>query len=181
MLQRQIPIPVKLICGIIYLNEEIYLKTKNILQKKFGKIDFESKLIPFNFTNYYSKEMGGCLYRRFISFKKIKLPNKFVNIKLYCIKIEKLFSLNNKRKINIDPGYINESKLVLTTTKDFSHRIYLNKGIFAEVTLIFKKDVFSDLPTTFPEYRKEQYKKIFYAIRDTYKNDIKNKYGKKCL
>ncbi|MCK4916830.1 MAG: DUF4416 family protein [Candidatus Omnitrophica bacterium] len=178
MLQLQIPIPVKFFCALIYSNEDIYLKTKLILQKKFGKIDFESQLIPFNFTDYYSKEMGECLYRRFISFKKLRLPCKFANIKLYCIKLEKLFSSKNSRKINIDPGYINESKLVLTTTKDFSHRIYLKKGIFAEITLSFINGKFSNWPTTFPDYRTDEYKNIFNIIREKYRNDIKDKYGK---
>ena len=178
MLQIQIPIPVKFFCALIYSKEEIYLKTKSILQKKFGKIDFESNLILFNSTNYYSNEMGNCLYRRFISFEKLKSPCTFANIKLYCIKKEKLFSSKNKRKINIDPGYINESKLVLTTTKDFSHRIYLEKGIFAEVTLSFIKGEFSNWPTTFPDYRTNEYKNIFHEIREKYRDDIKDKYGK---
>ena len=129
MLQRQFPIPVKFICAFIYSQETIYENAKSILIKKFGKIDFETEKIKFDITGYYNEEMGTPLFRRFISFKKLKNPSEFSSIKLYCLKIEKKFSKENKRKINIDPGYINEAKLVLTTTKDFAHRIYLNKVI----------------------------------------------------
>jgi len=174
MLEIQLPLPVKFICGFIYLKEEIYLKSRAILEKKFGKIDFESQRIDFSFTDYYCPEMGKPLYRRFVSFKRLKDPRYFPDIKLFCIKIEKKYSLNQKRRVNIDPGYINDAKLVLTTTKDFSHRIYLAKGIYAEVTLYFKDKKFSDFLTTFPDYRTKEYKEIFYKIRDIYHRNIKN-------
>lgn len=133
--------------------------------------------MDFTSTDHYEKEMGANLKRRFISFKKLQKPKRFAAIKLFCIKLERKFSSNNKRLINIDPGYINEAKLVLTTTKDFSHRIYLNKGIYAEVTLVFKEGNFSSLETTFPDYRTDTYRDIFHSIRDTYRKDLKNEHS----
>jgi len=173
------PLPVKFICGFIYSKEHTYKKTRSILEKKFGKIDFESQAIDFNFTDYYRDEMGKPLFRRFISFKKMHNPSSFVNIKLFCIKIEKRYSSEDKRTINIDPGYLNDAKLVLTTTKDFSHRIYLNKGIYAEVTLCFKGGSFCDFPTTFPDYRTCLYKDIFLTIRNIYRQNLKECLRKK--
>ena len=116
--------------------------------------------------------MGKPLSRRFISFKKLRKPEQFVKIKLYCLKLEKKFALNLQRQVNIDPGYINEAKLILTTTKDFAHRIYLGRGVYAEVTLSYLKDNFSEIPTTFPDYRTPQYKKIFFDIRKLYRQQI---------
>jgi len=174
MLHLQPPLPVKFICTFIYSGENIYAKTKKILEKKFSKIDFESQLIDFNFTDYYYREMGKPLYRRFVSFEKLINPDQFVKIKLYCVKLEEKFAIDEKRIINIDPGYLNEAKLVLTTTKDFSHRIYLNHGVFAEVTLTFSEGKFCDLPTTFPDYRTKRYKDIFLKIRSIYQKNIKS-------
>jgi len=172
MLETYLPLPVKFICAFIYTTEKIYQNTKKYLERKFGPIDFESEKIDFTFTEYYHPEMGKPLSRRFISFKKLRKPEQFVNIKLYCLKLEKKFALNLHRRINIDPGYINEAKLILTTTKDFAHRIYLGKGIYAEVTLSYLKNNFSEVPTTFPDYRTPQYKKIFFNIRELYRQQI---------
>lgn len=175
MLHLQLPKPVKFICGFIYTTEEIYQNTKIILEKKFGRIDFESKKIDFDFTNYYYPEMGKPLTRKFISFEKLRKPDKFVDIKLYCVKLERKFALNQCRRINIDPGYLNEAKLVLTTTKDFAHRIYLGNGVYAEVTLSYSGNDFVEFSTTFPEYRTPQSKKIFLDIRKVYRQQIKSR------
>jgi hypothetical protein len=183
MLQKAFPLSVKFICAFIYSNQDNYQKIKNILTRKFGPLDFESQEIDFNFTSYYEPEMGKPLWRRFISFKKLVKPDHLVNIKDYCIKLEHKFSqppnpggcLPRHRSVNIDPGYINEAKLVLTTTKDFHHRLYLGKGIFAEITLAYstKEKNFTDFPTTFPDYRTPEYKKILLQIRDLYRHQIK--------
>ncbi|UCG35599.1 MAG: DUF4416 family protein [Candidatus Omnitrophota bacterium] len=166
------PLPVKFICAFIYSNEDIYAQTKRILTSRFGPIDFESKLIDFTFTDYYTEEMGKPLWRKFISFEKLRQAEGFDKIKRFCIRLEKRFAVNNRRIINIDPGYLNEAKLVLTTTKDFSHRIYLRKGVFAEVTLSYHERDFGHFPTTFPDYRTRLYKDIFLSIRDIYHNQI---------
>lgn len=173
MLKVHSPLPVKFICGFIYANEKKYQETKRLLKKRFGPTDFESQKINFDFTDYYYPEMGNPLTRRFLSFKKLRKAESFVEIKLYCLKLEKKFAVNLRRQVNIDPGYINEAKLVLTTTKDFAHRIYLNKGIYAEVTLLYLKNGFLEISTTFPDYRTQRYKEIFFDIREIYRRQVK--------
>ena len=173
MLKIQKPAPVKFICGFIYTTEKIYQNTKIILEKKFGKIDFESERSDFDSTDYYYPEMGKPLFRHFISFKKLRRPEQFIAIKLYCIRLEKKFALDSRRRINIDPGYLNEAKLVLTTTKDFFHRLHLGKGIYAEVTLRYHKNSFSEFSTTFPDYRTSKYKEIFLNIRKIYRRQTR--------
>ncbi len=174
MLKRLFPLPVKFICSFIYSDEESYNKTRKTLQRKFGKIDFESACLDFNFTNYYEKEMGSLLYRRFVSFEKLKDPSVFPAIKLFCLKIENKLAKGMKRTINIDPGYINEGKLVLTTTKDYYHRIYVGRGIFEEVTLYYKDSNFHDFATTYPDYKTPEYKLIFISIRDKYRQQLRS-------
>lgn len=174
MLYTRLPLPVKFFCAFIYVDKDIYGKTENILEKKFGKIDFQSQKIDFNCTDYYSQEMGKTLFRKFVSFKRLRKPSDFINIKLFCIKLENKFAKNKRRRINIDPGYINDAKLVLTTTKDFAHRIYLNKGVFAEVTLSFADGKFNYFPTTFSDYKTPQYINIFMSIRKKYHKQIED-------
>lgn len=140
----------------------------------FGKTDSKSRDIPFNFTDYYSPEMGEGLFRTFASFETLRPPSEFLEIKLRCVDIEKKFSVEGKRRINIDPGYLSESKLVLLTTKDFSHRIYVGKGIYAEVQIYFRNKYWNDLPWTYPDYRTGEYKDIFLSIRREYIIQLKN-------
>lgn len=179
MLSKAILLPVKFTSGFIYREEKIYQKIKGILKRKYGNIDFESEKLNFDFTNYYCQELDKPLFRRFISFEKLRNPEYLPRLKLSCVRIEKKNSFDNKRKINIDPGYVNESKLVLATTKDFYHRIYLGQGIYAEVTLYYTKKKFCDFPTTYHDYRTPEYKKIFIAIRELYRRQLHNNGTKK--
>lgn len=167
------PKKVKLFFGSIFSSHDIYLKTKRIITKKYGPIDFESQVLDFKYTDYYQEEMGSSLSRSFLSFKKLIEPEEMVEVKLSAIRIEKKFAILNKRRINLDPGYLNESKLVLSTTKDFSHRLYLDKNIYAEVTLIYQNRGYRNLPWTYPDFKNKSYKEIFLAIRTLYKNQLK--------
>ena len=76
MLETFAPLPVKAICAFIYSKEEVYSQTKQILERKYGPVDFESKRIDFTYTDYYTPEMGKPLYRRFISFKKLRKADR---------------------------------------------------------------------------------------------------------
>jgi len=165
--------PVKLVIGFISAEEKLFASAQAYLIKKFGKIDFQSKIIPFNFTDYYREEFGLGLKRKFISFKRLIPADELVQIKILANSLEEKFSKGKKRRLNIDPGYLDSAKLVLATTKDFNHRIFLGKGIFAEVTLTYKKDSFQPFEWTYPDYRSQQYLAIFNGIRAIYRSQIK--------
>jgi len=138
-------------------------------------IDYETKIMPFVYTDYYEKEFGRDLKRAFISISKLINPADLYRIKILSNKIEEKFSRESCRSINIDPGYINHAKLVLASTKDFAHRIHLNKGIFAEITLSFKGKNFTPLEWSYPDYRTSEYIKIFNEIRDIYVKQTRGK------
>ncbi len=54
-------------------------------------------------------------------------------------------------------------------------RIYFQKGIFAEVTLIFQKGKFVTLPWTYPDYASEEITAILGRIRTRLGADLKNR------
>lgn len=172
MLSINPPNKVKFICGFIYGKLSVYQKVKMIMERRFGPIDYESPSVPFNLTTYYNKEMGTPLYRKFIAFKKLKNSEKLTRIKLVCIRLEKSFSIGEKRQINIDPGYITLAKLILLTTKNFYHRIHLAKGIYAEITLRYRKEGFCDFDWTYPDYKTKRYKQFFLRIREIYQKQL---------
>lgn len=165
--------PAKLIAGFIFNQDAIFLKAKKGLQRKFGSIDLESPTLPFLHTDYYSKEMGTGLKRKFLSFNNLILPSRLAAIKIFTNDLENALSHNLKRQINIDPGYLETSKLVLATTKNYNHRIYINRGIYAEVTLFFQNHTFKPWDWTYPDYRTPAYIEVFNNIRQIYLNQIK--------
>jgi hypothetical protein len=166
------PAPVKLIIGLIFKDEEFLKRTKGILRRHFGATDYESPVIPFNYTDYYQKEFGTGLKKKFLSFTRLIPSQRLAAIKVLTNKIETRLSRKNYRKINIDPGYLTMAKLVLASTKDYSHRIYLDKGIFAEVTLVYQKKFFQPQEWTYPDYRTEEYARIFLEVRKLYSQQI---------
>jgi hypothetical protein len=166
------PAQVKLIIGLIFQNEEFLKKAEGILRRHFGAIDYESLIIPFSYTDYYRKEFGEGLKRKFLSFTKLVPSERLAAIKILTNKIETKLSQKNSRQINIDPGYLTLAKLVLASTKDYSHRIHLDKGIFAEITLVYQKNSFQPREWTYPDYRSVEYAKIFQQIREIYRSQV---------
>ncbi|MFH1238602.1 MAG: DUF4416 family protein [bacterium] len=163
------PQPVKLIVGFIAADLEILRRAEKSLVGHFGETDYASDIFYFNQTDYYEEEMGINLKRKFLSFSRLVQPEQLPEIKLYTNELEKeLSDTKSRRKINIDPGYITAAKLVLATTKDYQHRLYLADGIFAEVTLRFKDGSFRSWEWTYPDYKTEQYIAVFNDIRRLY-------------
>ena len=158
-------------CGILY-NGDVAINTiEEIIQKYFGRIIFKSEIFEFVETDYYNDEMGKPIYRVFFAFNKLIEQDKVVELKLLSNKLEdEYFSINGKRNVNVDPGYVTKAKVVLPTTKNFQHRIYLGRGIYAEVTLRWRKGSFSEWEWTFKDYRRNESINFFNRLRKYYSN-----------
>lgn len=163
------PHKVKLIAGILYNDMPAMLKAVSALKKMFGPTDLESEPVDFNHTDYYADEMGAGLKRIFVSFRRPVSLKNIQRVKTRTNRIERVMSRNGKRSVNIDPGYLDLSKLVLFSTKDYSHMIHLGDGIFAEVTLFYKDSAFNAWPWTYPDYRTPVYAGIFDSVRRLYR------------
>lgn len=162
--------PVKLFIGMISQDISLFDELKKRLKEIFGISNMESSVWQWEHSDYYKKEMGAGLKRQFIFFEKLINPGAITEIKLKTIELEKEhLNANNGRRINLDPGYLDSAKVVLVSTKDFSHRIYLDKGIYGEVTLIYSGNSYQILPYTYPDFRTEEYHNIFKKAREVYK------------
>ncbi|MBU4311389.1 MAG: DUF4416 family protein [Candidatus Omnitrophica bacterium] len=166
------PRQVKLIIGMLAKDKKLFDQIEEFFAKEFGEIDYRSPVLKFDHTHYYKKEMGHPLKRKFVSFKKLVSPEHISKIKLRTNSFEEACAVKKRRRINIDPGYISDSKLILVTTKNYSHRIYLNKGIYAEVTLSWKKGGFQPLEWTYPDYKTTEYRDILNSIRNSYMKQL---------
>lgn len=158
-----------MVCGIIASPERDLGQVENLLEEALGPIDLRSERIAFDQTSYYQHEMGGELVREWVSLKQLVQQDEIADAKLTTNRLEeRLARPDGTRTVNLDPGYVVPPRLVLATTKDFAHRIYLAKGIYAEVTLIYREGGFQPLEWTYPDYRQAAALDFFQRVRTAY-------------
>lgn len=143
------------------------------LAKKLGSVDMISSWFPFDYTTYYEPEMGAGLFRRMIVFKALIKQSTLPEIKITTNNLEKKYSKNGKRMVNIDPGYMLQERFVLATGKNYAHRIYIGRGIYADLTLIYTKGAFQKLPWTYPDYADKTMLAYLELVRSKYSADLK--------
>ena len=166
------PRPVKLLMALLYARPEYANQIRDRLESLFGPQELESDEFEFDHTDYYTQEMGEGLRKKLVSFLRPVRPEDLPEIKLYTNDLEREFSSENRRRINIDPGYLTFDRLVLATGKDSAHRIYLRDGIYAEVTLLYQSGAFLPLPWTYPDYRRTELGKFLHRVREQYKKQV---------
>ena len=167
--------PIKLFIGFILSDCSLLDTVYQEFEHLFGPTDTQSELFDFSHTDYYSKEMGAPLKKGFVSFSNLVLPSQLSSIKIQTNKIEDRYKINLLRKVNIDPGIISLHHVLLLSTKDFSHRIPLGKGIYAELTLLFSQGHFQTVPWTYPDFSRVDYQGYFLNVRDLFQSQRKEK------
>ena len=160
----------KLIVGVIYHEKEILNRVMDILTAEFGEIDAVSEEFSFSeeFSTYYDEEIGGEGFRRIYSFKELVDPARQADIKIRTNEIEAEFSIDGKRKINLDPGFINHGRLMLATTKETGFRVPLKDGIYTELTLFWARGGWQKFPWSYRDYQSERVQKFITEVRKSY-------------
>jgi hypothetical protein len=143
---------------------------EEIAIKEYGDLLHQSPVVDFDFTSYYTAQMGKGLKLKLLAFKKLIDPRQLPAIKHLTNDLEKRFAKESnhdeERPLNLDPGYLTPAKFLLATTKDASHRIYLDQGMFAEVTLYYMHGAWHDWPWTYPNYKQPEYKEFLQHCRE---------------
>ena len=168
------PQPVKAIMGVLTPEPGLLRTVYAELSEHLGPIDFASELMPFTSTTYYAREMGPDIQRQFISFERLIDAGTLAEVKLFTNQVEQNFTKTAARRVNLDAGYLCMAKLVLASTKDHAHRIYLRDGIYAEITLRFYRKTFHPWEWSYPDYRSPAYIAIFNRIREIYRKQLEN-------
>lgn len=167
------PQPAKLVIGLFLRNKLLLQDVTPHLLSAYGGIDMVSTWQEFSYTDYYTAEMGTPLHRRMLTFRNL-IPQKLLpEIKLKTNEIEKAYTIDGRRQVNIDPGYLLLERFVLATGKNYSHRIYMDKGIYADLTLIFQKGGYQPLPWTYPDYGSPLMGEFLMQVRQRYAADLK--------
>jgi hypothetical protein len=151
----QTPVPVKLFVAIMYDKKTPIEQVLIRMDERFGLRECAYGPVPFSWTDYYEKEMGANLFKSYHCYKNLIAREQLPAIKTYTNSLEKEYAVHDRRVVNIDPGYISRDKLVLASTKDFYHRLYLADGIFGEVTLHYRKSKFRHFSWTYADYMTE--------------------------
>jgi hypothetical protein len=167
------PIPVKLICGILYSDEALLERAFSLLADRYGRIDYRSAVFPFTITDYYVPEMGSPICRLFCSFEPLNNPKELARIKIDCNALEDELAVSGHRKVNLDPGYMDYDKLVLASAKYKAHKIYLDFGIYADATLHYEKGAYRPAAYAFPDFKSGDYNEAFLSIRARYKGQLR--------
>ncbi|MEW6569680.1 MAG: DUF4416 family protein [Nitrospirota bacterium] len=158
-----------LFVGTLFSETDAFVRARERLEICFGAILAESSQLQWDYSSYYTKEIGSPIYRRFVFFEKLIDPGMLSRIKLTTNEIEESFSEGGKRRINLDPGYLTLSKVVLASTKNYAHRIYLSDGIYGEVTLIYRNGSYEPHIFTYKDYKDKAYIDIFLDMREKLK------------
>jgi hypothetical protein len=173
-----LPLPVKLFVGMISRDTGLFARCAEDLEKTYGSVDLRSDILPWDHSNYYRAEMGTGLCRMFVFFERLIDPGDLSRIKRDTIRQEGAFARScfgeTRRTINIDPGYLTEAKVVLATTKDFPHRIYIGDCIYAESTLHYSRSEQSFIPVehTYPDFRAAYSIELFGRARERLRSDL---------
>lgn len=146
------PQPAKLVIGMLLSERAMFPEIAAELAARFSPPDLVSPWLPFGYTSYYEKEMGAPLWRRVLAFSGWFAQDGLAKIKLQTNALEQAHLAAGRRRVNIDPGYLLLERFVLATGKNFSHRIYIGGGIYADLTLVFRHGAYQPLPWTYPDY-----------------------------
>ena len=169
------PLPARTFLSVLGVRwDAFWADLRPRLEELLGPVDYESGPIPFTQTSYYDRELGSPISRRILSSSRLLAMDDLPGVKLATNSLEEEWRRSGRRLFNLDPGYVTQERLVLATGKNFTHRVYLSGGIWADLTLIFQGGDWQDLPWTFPDYATPEIKAHLTLIRDMYRAGLKH-------
>ena len=161
--------PVTLLIAVVSRHVDALEWAREQTERIYGVTSLASAPFDFIETDYYAATMGAELKKQFITFERPIDPGELAHIKRQTNMLEREFAALGKhpesRPLNLDPGYITAAKLVLASTKDHAHRIYLRDGIYAEVTLNYRHRRWQPMDWTYPDYRRDDFQLFFSECR----------------
>jgi len=163
------PKPALLLIAVFSRYEEAFAWAEHRAIEQFGPLLEKSPAFEFTETDYYEASMGAELKKQFFVFQSQIDPGTLPEIKRLTNEWERQYAADSShvesRPLNLDPGYLTSAKLVLASTKDHAHRLYLRDGIYAEVTLNYRNRGWKHFDWTFPDYQRRDYQEFFSRCR----------------
>lgn len=165
--------PVKYFVAALYRRDAFPPSIENELSARWGAIDLRGAEHPFDLTDYYREEMGEPLVRRILSFERLMPPTELVAMKLACNQIEDVSASGGRRVVNLDCGYLDHHKVVLASCKGAGHKLYLDHGIWGDMTCRWQKGAYRPFEWSFPDFKEGRYQQDLAAIRERYLSQVR--------
>ena len=165
----QQPSAVKLVAGLLAASRDRFDDVHAAIRDTFGPMDAATEPTPWTQSKYYEEEMGSSLWRQFVAFERPVSPGDLARVKRRSNALEERWRDASGRRVNIDPGVLDLNKVILASTKDAAHRIYLGEGIYAEATLRFERGSFRPYAYTYPDYAAPEAVDFFNAVRASWR------------
>lgn len=169
------PAPARLVISVLVGSDQaLWPDLKERLQVCFGPLDSEYGPVPFAWTDYYDAELGDPPLSRYVlAFAGLVEQDTLADIKHVCLDLERKYRRQDgRRRFNVDPGLLTYDRLVLASMKNYTHRIYLGRGIFADLTLIYRKGHWHALDWTYPGYADKDMLAHVACLREKYAAEI---------
>jgi len=166
---RADPDPVKAFVALIASDPGHSTAAVARLESLWGAVDFSSDPLPFSHTAYYADEMGQDLSRQFVSFEALIDPARVVALKGVAVRVEQELARQGRRTVNLDPGYVDYTKVVLASYKYGGQKVYLCQGVYADIVLLYARGCFEPFAWTFPDFQSGAYDKVLLEIRRLYR------------
>lgn len=173
MAETKLPQPVKFFIAALFSKSEVLSDALVIVKGLWGDLDFQSNDYPFDVTDYYVSEMGEGIYRRIFTLEKLYSPTLLVEMKLKCNSIENDLAYELKRSVNLDAGYLDHNKIVLASAKEAGQKVYLDKGIYADLAGRYKAGKYQSFEWSFPDFKDGRYDNDLLLIRKKYLKQLK--------
>jgi hypothetical protein len=166
---------VKLIAAVMASRQELIQEALSVLCPSYGPVEQASDVFPFTYSSYYAAEMGEGLVKAFCSFRGLMEPTEIVARKLEAVECEGRFLAGDtrSRRVNVDPGYLDQMKLILATMKNASHRVHIGSGVHGDIELVYKFGAFVPLEWTYPDYREPAALEFFRRVRRGYLTELR--------
>jgi hypothetical protein len=171
------PEPVKYFVALLWFDALLLPDVQARMTARWGGIDFTGADRLFDRTNYYEAEMGPSLLRRLISFEALRSPEELSPAKRTCIEIERAFSMEGRRRVNLDIGYLDHNKIVLASVKSAGQKIYLCDGVYADLVARYAEGRYQPFAWTFPDFKDGRYDGELNVVRACYLRQLK---GRRC-
>jgi hypothetical protein len=195
MAEPRPPLPVLLVVAAFSRHANAVAWARQRLEREFGPVGLAGEPFPFDQTAYYGPTMGADLRKQLLAFRDLVAPERLAEIKLRTNALERELAsagaYPEARPLNLDPGLLTLGKFLLATTKDQAHRVYLRDGVYAEVTLRFRKvrrhpagggpgggaGAFEPWPWTYADYRTPHVRDFLGQARDYYRQRLREGNG----
>lgn len=173
MASIQPPPSVKYFIAVLFKDRADLERARELIIGRWGELDFEGTDHLFDVTDYYEQEMGAPLFRRLLAIEKLYEPTLVVDMKLACNEIEDRLAAGGRRMVNCDAGYLDHNKVLLASAKEAGQKIYIDRGIYADLAGRYKSGKYRPFEWSFPDFKDGRYDAELCAIRALYLKQVK--------